>query len=140
MNLFFFQLQNQPVIQHQPIPILTPSSVNNANFTPGSYFMINQLSGASNIDTNAANLAANGHQMHHASSRSFSSSGSSSSHNSSNMNHEDENSNPSSNSSSIHGSLMMATKRGVDLMEPYSRSDAPSLENIQFQDDINLMH
>lgn len=129
------------------IPILAPSSLssNNSVFTPGSYFMINQsLSGASNIDT-TINSNANNHQnnqgpnLHHTSSTSFTSSGSSSSNNSSNMNNEDDNSGISSNSSSIHNSLSLA-KRGIDLNEPYHRSDAPSLENIQFHDDINLLH
>ncbi len=142
-NFFIFHQGYSSVAS---VPILTPSSScgQNSAYTVGSYFMINPtLSGASNIDTTLCapsnTTLINAINTHHSSTASFTSSGSSSSNISSNMHNEDDNSGVSSNSSSIHSSLTMA-KRGIDLNGPYHRSDAASLENIQFQDDINLMH
>ena len=123
-----------------PAMAASSSGSNNSVLTVGSYFLINPtMSGASNIDTTSLPVGggpgvSNG--PGHTSSASFTSSGSSSSNNSSaHMNNDDDSS--SSNSSSIHSSLSMARRTGE---EPYGRDHAPSLENIQFHDDTNLLH
>ena len=126
------------------VPILTPSLIGNNN-TANQVGNFYTMPGTSNINTAlSANRALNtnlenGANIHHASAMSFTSSHSSSSNCSSNINNDEDNSGVSSNSSSIHSSLAMA-KRGIDLNEPYNRVDSQSLENIQFQDEINLLH
>ena len=141
----YFSFKNNQCVAN--VPILTPSSSgsNNSVFTPGSYFLINPTIAGDQTVCAPTSAGSNQHAistMHQhepTSSASFTSSGSNSSNNSANINNDDDNSGVSSNNSSIHNSLTM-TKRATDLPGPYHRINAPSLENIQFQEETNLLH